>query len=84
MRVKEIFGQDQITIVSQKFHNERAIFLATHRGIDAIGFNAPEVPLRYSVKTLSREQFAKLRAVLDIYLFRKQPHFLGQKIVIGK
>ncbi len=83
VRAKEIFDQDRITIISQRFHNERAIFLANHRGIDAIGFNAPEVALRYSLKTRCREQFAKVKAVLDIYLFRKQPHFLGQKIVIG-
>ena len=83
VRAKEIFGQQTITVVSQHFHNQRAIFLATHRGIDAIGFDAPEVDYRYSFKTRCREQFAKVRAVLDIYLFRKQPHFLGQKIAIA-
>lgn len=83
VRVKEIFGQDSITIISQRFHNQRAIFLADHHGIDAIGFDAPEVASRYRFKTEFREQFAKVKAVLDVYLFRKQPHFLGQKIVIG-
>lgn len=83
VRVKEIFGQDRVTIISQEFHNQRAIFLADHRGIDAIGFDAPEVALRYGFKTLGREQFAKMKAVLDVYLFHKQPHFLGQKIIVG-
>jgi SanA protein len=83
VRVKEIFGQNKVTIISQKFHNQRAIFLAGHHGIDAIGFNAPDVALRYNFKTAFREQFAKVKAVLDVYLFHKQPHFLGQKIVIG-
>jgi SanA protein len=83
VRVKEIFGQDRVTIISQEFHNQRAIFLADHHGIDAIGFNAPEVGLRYGLKTVWREQFAKVKAVLDVYLFHKQPHFLGQKIPIG-
>ena len=83
VRAKQIFGQDTITVISQRFHNQRAIFLASHRGIDAIGFNAPEVEFRYSFKTRCREQFAKVKAVLDIYLFRKQPHFLGQKVVIS-
>ena len=40
VRVKEIFGQTSITIISQQFHNERAIYLANHFGIKAIGFNA--------------------------------------------
>ena len=83
VRVKEIFGQGSVTIISQKFHIQRAIFLADHHGIDAIGFAAPDVAPRYALKTLWREQFAKVKAVLDVYLLHKQPHFLGQKILIG-
>ena len=83
VRVKEIFGQTKITIISQHFHNQRAIFLAEHRGIDAIGFDAPDVAPEYAWKTRSREQFARVKAVLDIYVFHKQPHFLGQEIAIG-
>ena len=30
-------------MISQEFHNQRAIFIARHRGVDAIGFNAREV-----------------------------------------
>ena len=55
MRVKEIFGQTEVTVISQKFHNERAIFIAGHRGVDAIGFNAPEVDAFDSFKTASAE-----------------------------
>ena len=83
VRAKEIFAQEKITIISQMFQNQRAIFLADHHGIDAIGFNASEVALRYGLKTISREQFAKVKAVLDVYLFHKQPHFLGSKITVG-
>jgi SanA protein len=43
IRAKKVFGQSRITVVSQRFHNERAIFLAQHHGIDAIGFNAQDV-----------------------------------------
>ena len=83
VRVKEIFGQERITVVSQEFHNERAIFLAEHHGIDAIGFDAPDVPTQYAFSTLVREQFAKVKAVLDIYVLHKQPHLLGPKVVVG-
>jgi len=83
VRVKSIFSQDKVTIVSQRFHNQRAIFLASHQGIDAIGFDAPDVAPEYALKTMLREQFARVKAVLDIYLFHTQPHFLGQKIAIG-
>jgi len=83
VRVKEIFLQDKITIVSQRFHNERAIFLASHHGIDAIGFDAPDVAPEYALKTLFREQFARVKAALDVYLFHTKPHFLGRRIAIN-
>ena len=83
VRVKEIFGQTSVTIISQHFHNQRPIFLAEHHGIDAIGFDAPEVDPEYAWKTRSRAQFARVKAVLDIYVFHKQPHFLGREIAIG-
>ena len=83
VRVKGIFLQNKITVVSQHFHNQRAIFLAGHHGIDAIGFDAPDVAMEYALKTLVREQFAKVKAVLDVYFLHTQPHFLGQKIAIG-
>lgn len=82
VRVKEIFGQENITIISQNFQNQRAIFLARHHGIDAIGFNAADVAPQYAAKTQLREQFARVRAILDVYVFHKQPHFLGLKIAI--
>jgi SanA protein len=83
VRIKEIFGQDKVTIISQHFHNQRAIFLANHHGFDAIGFDAPDVAREYAFRTLLREQFAKVKAVLDVYLLHKPPHFLGEKITVG-
>lgn len=83
VRAREVFGQTQITIISQEFHNRRAIFIARHRGMEAIGFNAPEVDAYDSLKTRCREQVAKVNTVLDIYMFRRQPKFFGPKVPIG-
>ena len=33
VRAKEIFGQNKITIISQKFHNERAIYISENKDI---------------------------------------------------
>jgi SanA protein len=82
VRAKEVFGQTQITIISQKFHNQRAIYLATNLGIDAIGYNARNVSLQYSLGTLLREQFARAKTVLDV-TFRKEPRFLGPEVRVG-
>ena len=83
VRAREVFGQTRITIISQEFHNRRAIFIASHRGVDAIGFNAPAVDAYDSFKTRCREQLAKVNTVLDIYVFRRQPKFFGPKVPIG-
>ena len=81
VRAKEIFGQLAITIISQKFHNERAIYLAEKNGISAIGFNARDLSGKYGLKTRIREYFARTKACLDI-IFGVKPKFLGKKIEI--
>ena len=81
VRAKEIFGQDAITVISQKFHNERAIYLASHFDIKAIGFNAKDVSIQYSKGTHYREYLARAKAVLDI-IFGVDPKFLGEQIEI--
>lgn len=76
VRAKEIFGQTSLTFISQKFHNQRAIYIANHFGIKAIGFNAKDVYNRHF-----REYLARSKASLDL-VFNVQPKFLGQPITI--
>ena len=82
IRCKEVFGQDSITVISQEFHNQRALFIANYYKMSAIGFNAQDVPDQYSVDTHLREYLAKCKAVLDLYVFHSTPHFLGDKVKI--
>ena len=82
VRTKEIFGQNSFTIISQKFHNERAVFLAKYFGIEAIAYNAKDVKGVFSLRVKIREYLARSKAVLDIIL-GVQPKFLGRKITIG-
>lgn len=82
VRAKEVFGQESITVISQKFHNERAIYLAEKRGLKAIGFNANDVNLRSGMKVRFREYLARVKMFSDL-LFSKQPKFLGEEIEIG-
>ena len=82
VRAKEVFGQQSFIVVSQPFHNERALFLAQKKGIDAVGFNAQTAAYRYGYKVYLREYLARVKAVLDIYVLRTQPKFLGPKVQI--
>lgn len=79
VRCKKVFGQSSYTIISQEFHNERALFLASKSGIDAIAYNARDVSFKYSKITYLREYLARTKAVIDIYVLKTQPKFLGEK-----
>ncbi|MBL1281312.1 MAG: YdcF family protein [Fluviicola sp.] len=81
VRAKKVFGQTKLCIISQQFHNERAIYIAEKSGIEAVGFNANKVSKLYGVKTQIREFFARAKAVLDM-IFGVSPKFLGEKIEI--
>lgn len=82
VRAKEVFGLSSFTIISQPFHNERALYIATRKGLDVIAFNALDVQLRrWQIRMTVREWFARTKAVMDVYTC-KQPHFLGELITI--
>ncbi len=77
VRSKEVFRQQDITIISQRFHNYRAVLVGRHYGIGAIAFNA-KAPQRFDQPVL-REYLARAKAVLDLYIFQTDPRFLGKK-----
>lgn len=82
VRMNEIFGQESFIVVSQPFHNERAVFLGRHYGLTVYGYNAKDVRLgRVSYKTIVREKFARVKVFIDV-LINKQPRFLGEPIEI--
>jgi SanA protein len=81
IRLKEIFGQDSVTIISQQFHNERALYIASREGITATGFNAKEAGNKKGLETPWREKLARVKTFLDFWVGKK-PKFLGSKIII--
>ncbi len=83
VRIEQIFRQKSITIISQDFHNERAIYIARHHNIEAIGFNAKGVDKQGFTESI-REFLARIKCILDVYIFDSKPKFLGETIEIGK
>ncbi|CAH0124229.1 ElyC/SanA/YdcF family protein [Chryseobacterium sp. Bi04] len=81
VRAKEIFGQTKLVIISQKFHNERAVFLARKNGMEAFGYNAADVNKYAGLKTNMREYLAKAKVYWDL-IFGVEPKFGGEKIII--
>ena len=81
IRAKEIFGQNEFIVVSQEFHNARAVYIARQNGIKAFGYNAKDVNKHAGLKTNIREYFARTKVFIDSF-FNVQPKFLGEKIEI--
>jgi SanA protein len=82
VRCSEVFGQDRFVIVSQKFHNERALYIAEQFGIDAVAFNARDVGGSSGTKVRMREYFARVKALLDLHIIKTGPRFLGDAVTI--
>lgn len=81
VRAKEIFGQNSFIIISQRFHNERAVYIAHQFEIDAYGYNAKDVSQYSGFKTNAREKLARAKVFWDL-LFGVEPKFGGEKILI--
>jgi SanA protein len=81
VRCKAVFGETNITIISQRFHNERALYLAQKNDIEAVAFNAKDVHRKAGLKVYVREYFARVKMMLDL-IFVKEPKFYGPKIEI--
>ncbi|MES2921004.1 MAG: ElyC/SanA/YdcF family protein [Verrucomicrobiota bacterium] len=84
VRAKEIYGTNSILLISQRFHNERAIYLAKAHGIEAYGFNARDVETQAGLKTRFREIGARVLMWLDVNFLNTRPVHLGEKIVLPK
>ncbi|MDN3610262.1 SanA/YdcF family protein [Vibrio ostreicida] len=79
IRAKEIFDTDNFLIITQKFHCERALFIANFHNIDAKCFAVPGPSSHSGYQIRFREVFARAKAFLDLYIMRARPKFLGPK-----
>lgn len=65
----KVYGLKSFTIISQQFHNERAIYQAEHLGLDLKNiqaFNAEMPTSRRAYLTTIREYFARVKMFLDL------------------
>lgn len=77
VRTRKVFDTDNFTIITQRFHCERALFIAQHRGIDAQCLAVPAPKDMFKVRI--REVFARLGALADLYILNREPKFLGEQ-----
>jgi SanA protein len=80
VRAREVFGANRLIIVTDDWHQPRALFLASAAGLDAIGACSVDVSWGISKKTRVREWLSRVKAVADIYVLRTKPKFLGERV----
>ncbi len=80
VRAKEVFDANRFVIITQQFHCERALFIADHYNINATCLAVKE-PSRgmATFKIRVREVFARVKAMIDLFVLHVQPKFLGPK-----
>lgn len=74
INANKVYGLKSFTIISQKFHNERALYQAEHLGLDVENiqaYNAKDPKSRRAYLTTIREYFARVKMFLDIYTYDK-------------
>jgi SanA protein len=79
VRCKEIFGQENITIITQPFHSYRALFISDYYKVNAVALVANEPDRETAARVYAREYLARAKAVLDLYLLGTAPRHLGEK-----
>lgn len=75
VNANKVFGLRSFTVISQKFHNERAIYQAEHLGLkveNIQAYNAKTPRSRRAYLTSIREYFARVKMFFDIMTF--PPH----------
>lgn len=81
-RALKVFGQKKIIVISQRFHNERAIYLGEHFGMTVYGFNAKDVKKAGGFLTNTRERFARMKVFWDLF-WGVDSKYLGEPVKIG-
>ncbi|HEJ8007417.1 TPA: outer membrane permeability protein SanA [Serratia marcescens] len=81
VRTRKVFDTNDFIIITQRFHCERALFIALHMGIQAQCYAVPSPKDMMTVR--AREIFARLGALTDLYILKREPRFLGPLIPIS-
>ena len=69
VRMNKVYGIKSCVIISQQFHNERALYLAEHLDIENLqAYNAVSPSAEIALMTYVREYLARVKMFMDIFL----------------
>ncbi|MGC3872625.1 SanA/YdcF family protein [Halomonas sp. GXIMD04776] len=77
VRAKEVFGLTRILLITQEWHLPRALFIAEALGLEAQGCAIPTESVEGTWRLKAREWLARVGMLGDLYLWKREPYFLG-------
>lgn len=77
VRAREIFGVTRALLITQDWHLPRALYIAQAMGIEAHGCAVPSEPVAGEWRLRVREWLARVAMLGDLYLWQREPYFLG-------
>ena len=83
-RARDVFLVKKPVIVTQHFHNVRALYIARQLGLAAFGVDAEDEPTMNMQYYALREYGARAKAFLQAGVMKPEPTFLGDAIPIWK
>lgn len=85
INANKVYGLKNFTVISQKFHNERAIYQAEHLGLDVENiqaYNAKDPKSRRAYLTTIREYFARVKMFWDLFTFDKNKSYVNKNAMV--
>jgi len=83
MRAGVDFGLKDFIIISQRFHLERALYIAHVKGFHAIGYAAKDIKhTKAATRMFFRELAARVKMMLDLYVLHTEPKYWGGELKV--
>lgn len=80
IRAQQVFGLNRFTIITQRYHAYRAVFIGKKLDLSVVAYAAPGGEPGFDPRLMLREWAARFRVVLDIFLLQTEPKFLGEPV----
>jgi len=83
-RAKTIFKIERLLVSTQKFHINRAVYIARKLGVEAYGYPCEDKSIYNMPYLYLRESLAKVKAVIETDILKRSSKYGGEAIPIWK
>lgn len=82
-RAKHIFQANSVIVATQRYHMYRAIYIGRKIGLETYGVPMADKPIYDMWKQNIRESLARVKAILDTDILKRQSTYLGDPIPVS-